>query len=1006
MITSPNGNIYIESQNIRVFPCAYRGYYQVTKETVKGEEKDKIETLVFDPEARATTEANFTNTFHKLSNNKESYVIAWIPNSVDEGSTGTLKCVIGGYYFEIYNHTIDNFFDPNSGAPYYLCIRTTNVDLGTAEIDASNARTTPILQSFYNEAEHYLDIKTNFGYAFTGLAVSKITDGSTASLAPFVVIDEYVPDMIADANNTGAQIGKYYADPTTKRIILIETEGDALTDGTQLYHKESIKTLDPSQLSVTNILDTGHGKYSIRMLEDTTLQGNNTTTATGNYSIALGKSTVAEGETSTALGDNTSAEGDGSFTVGILTEATGNAAVALNNQTKAFGDASTALGSNTTAKGQNSITGGNDTATTKNARNALALGDHTKATAENQVVIGAYNEEANQAFIIANGTETAKSNKFTVSYDGDVKALGNLEITNGNDTDISISAVGSKKNTLILGTTEKNSCGEIKVYGESDNTDPVFQVETTGNTTIAGVTKITNIAEATDYESGALQVAGGVSIAKDLYVKGTLTVNEDQDTDLKGALSVADEATFGSDVNITGVTTITGQLKVQDETQNNILSINIDSDKCVKIQGVTQILNETDNGALDVTGGVKVGKQLAVEGATSLHGDLQVSTDANTVEIGCPTVITNETEYSESLENGETTRHGALKVAGGTWIGKNLCVDKSTEIKDDTDYSSEMKGDPEVEVISAALKIGGGTYIRKKLRVDDDVILKSETEFNKDENDNITAALKVMGGTYIAQNLHVDGNTTFFNDTITITSAGVAIKPVDGEDKSINSTATTDGALVVTGGVGITQDVYIGGSENITGNLTIAGTNNNVNLLTIGSATGNSGKLEIYGTGQSTVFSVTNDGTINSKKDLTIAGNGTINGNLKVGTGNTTIEISNETGIKNLPTLEVIGQIDAAVFNATSDARLKTNIEDYTFEKSILDLPIKQFEYIKDKTHTKYVGCIAQDLQHICPDLVNESAEGMLSIQESKLIYALIQEVKKLQTRVEDLERR
>ena len=57
-------NKYIESQNIRVFPCAYRGYY------------DSTNPKVFDPEARATTEANFTNTFHKLSDNKENYVVA------------------------------------------------------------------------------------------------------------------------------------------------------------------------------------------------------------------------------------------------------------------------------------------------------------------------------------------------------------------------------------------------------------------------------------------------------------------------------------------------------------------------------------------------------------------------------------------------------------------------------------------------------------------------------------------------------------------------------------------------------------------------------------------------------------------------------------------------------------------------------------------------------------------------------------------------------------------
>jgi hypothetical protein len=63
-ITLTNNNTYIESKDLKVFPCAYRGYYA-------GEDYK-----VFDPEARSTTEANFTDTFHKLSSNKESYVIS------------------------------------------------------------------------------------------------------------------------------------------------------------------------------------------------------------------------------------------------------------------------------------------------------------------------------------------------------------------------------------------------------------------------------------------------------------------------------------------------------------------------------------------------------------------------------------------------------------------------------------------------------------------------------------------------------------------------------------------------------------------------------------------------------------------------------------------------------------------------------------------------------------------------------------------------------------------
>ena len=86
--------------------------------------------------------------------------------------------------------------------------------------------------------------------------------------------------------------------------------------------------------------------------------------------------------------------------------------------------------------------------------------------------------------------------------------------------------------------------------------------------------------------------------------------------------------------------------------------------------------------------------------------------------------------------------------------------------------------------------------------------------------------------------------------------------------------------------------------------------------------------------------------------------------------------------------------IKATSFTATSDRRLKTNIEDFIPSKSILDLPIKSFDYITTNKHA--IGCIAQDLQEICPEIVDTDSSGYLSIQESKIVYLLLDELKKV----------
>lgn len=99
------------------------------------------------------------------------------------------------------------------------------------------------------------------------------------------------------------------------------------------------------------------------------------------------------------------------------------------------------------------------------------------------------------------------------------------------------------------------------------------------------------------------------------------------------------------------------------------------------------------------------------------------------------------------------------------------------------------------------------------------------------------------------------------------------------------------------------------------------------------------------------------------------------------------------------------GQITATSFNATSDERLKENIEDFVLTTPISDVAVKTYNFI-DNPDEKYIGVIAQDLQKVYPELINEDDDGFLSIKESKLVYLLMAEVKELRKRIEELEKK
>lgn len=99
--------------------------------------------------------------------------------------------------------------------------------------------------------------------------------------------------------------------------------------------------------------------------------------------------------------------------------------------------------------------------------------------------------------------------------------------------------------------------------------------------------------------------------------------------------------------------------------------------------------------------------------------------------------------------------------------------------------------------------------------------------------------------------------------------------------------------------------------------------------------------------------------------------------------------------------IDLTGKLTASSFNALSDKRLKENITEYKTKKSILDLPIYKYDFINGQKDQ--IGCLAQDLQEICPEIVDTGADGYLSIKESKIVYLLLEEIKKLREDINKL---
>lgn len=444
--TNLNGAEYFfNSRNIKIFPCAYRGYWEeltqlektenfhrdgttnsftLTNSPIKivsitgaGEEGEINYTLVnnnitlentptedadttvqikyiylstntisqgFDPEAQATTEYNLTNLYGKLSSNKESYVISFTSIGNDKS---LLKCIIGGYYFEINNVEINDIKGK------YLVIKLREFDLENSSNDVD--RKSKLLESLIDN-DYYLDTKVNEDeYAFTGLAVVD-TASSNYNYALNV--------MDADGN------------------------------------------INWRANTILNALDTGSGKYSIQNLNENSAYNCD---ASGDYATALG------------------------------------------------------------------------TATTAKNTNAVALGNNTKTNMNEQVVLGKFNTESNDAYlVIGNGISNSdRKNVVEVKTDGTINTKGNL-IVNGS----------GRINTLTLGNTETNNSGAIDVYGNS--TTKVFAVDNSGNTNISGTLTVKDDFEigndkfSVDSDTGNTEIQGTLDVNSNITTKGNITVNK------------------------------------------------------------------------------------------------------------------------------------------------------------------------------------------------------------------------------------------------------------------------------------------------------------------------------------------------------------------------------------------------------------------------------------------------------------------------------------------------
>ena len=395
-----------------------------------------------------------------------------------------------------------------------------------------------------------------------------------------------------------------------------------------------------------------------------------------------------------------------------------------------------------------------------------------------------------------------------------------------------------------------NTGGTVKVNSTTESTTNTTGALTVaggagiaGNLNTGGTVKVASTTQSTTNTTGALTVAGGAGIAGNLNVggeikAGTLTVDTTNFTSLNTP----------GDLDVAGTTTLSGPLFAEDISGNalNVKSVfigNIASPSTadLTIEGdINQLLGDSllnnvtctslrvDGGTVNTTAGdltldpfvktttakpVAISSTaaassnttgaLTVSGGVGIEGNLYVGGTLNATTLNSTASSMNLTDTTASTN----TTTGALRVAGGVGVVGNVNVGGTL-------VAGSTLTTPQIGTASGDLTLApaGTTTTAQRLLVTNTTASTSGT----------TGALVVSGGIgtngAVCSNTIVRANSYLFSPEVRTTTTDLLLapgatgkvtttRPINTSDTTA-ATSKTTGALTVSGGVGVSGDIY------------------------------------------------------------------------------------------------------------------------------------------------------------------------------------------------------
>jgi hypothetical protein len=429
-------------------------------------------------------------------------------------------------------------------------------------------------------------------------------------------------------------------------------------------------------------------------------------------------------------------------------------------------------------------------------------------------VLTAANAVGGTAISISSVSTGSGSSTFTINNTGVTSAVGSTYLGVSSATGaVTFTNLGVQSLTAGSGTSVSASTGQITV-----SSIDTLQLVTNRGSTTTNVIRIANATNSTSTNTGALTVQGGVGIATDVFIGGSITV-----------------------LGVINASTVAGSI----DTSTNLASGTLGS-----------IPYQTAAGRTDFIGIGPTGSLLQSNGTTATYvstASIHVQTAqyaVNALQVVGGNVIANSGTFnsnviilSSTLSTSTTT--GALTIAGG--LGVNGTIN-AREIYDNSNRVVTSISPSAGTAIGISNLVATGPLVSfavtnlgvQALNGSDFIAVDQSTGTVTITNNGVQT---ISGSTYLGAssgtgtvtltNLGVQtltagtdtavsastGTITVWNTSTlqTVTDRGAVTSNSVSITNATGSSTSTAGALTVSGGVGIGQNLNVGGTINVTG---------------------------------------------------------------------------------------------------------------------------------------------------------------------------------------------